>query len=172
MDDREHPHLLFPPQYNVEWAIFSPDGHWMAFDSDESGRTEVYVAPYPSLAPRERISAEGGLHPLWAPDGRELYYRAGTSVEELQQGGLVGRALARRSRVMAVPIETKPELKAGKARMLFEGPYFESGHDFAITPDGRGFILIRESESQSGPKEMHIVLNWFEELKQRVPVRN
>ncbi len=54
--------------------------------------------------------------------------------------------------------------------MLFEGPYFESGHDFAITPDGRGFILIRESESQSGPREMHIVLNWFEELKQRVPV--
>jgi hypothetical protein len=70
---------------------------------------------------------------------------------------------------MAVSIETRPEFKAGRPRMLFEGPYFESGHDFAITPDGRGFILIRERESEFGPKEMHVVLNWFEELKQRVP---
>jgi eukaryotic-like serine/threonine-protein kinase len=169
MDDREHRHLLFPPQYNVDWAVFSPDGHWIAFSSDESGRQEVYVAPYPSLAPEERISAHGGLHPLWAPNGRELYYRTRASLEELQQQGSGGRALAERSRVMAVSIETRPEFKAGRPRMLFEGPYFESGHDFAITPDGRGFILIRESESEFGPKEMHVVLNWFEELKQRVP---
>jgi len=150
-------------------GLFSPDGHWIAFDSDESGRPEVYVAPYPRLAPQERISAKGGLHPLWAPDGRELYYRSRTSLGELQQTGAGGRALAERSRVMAVPIETKPEFKAGKPHMLFEGPYFESGHDFAITPDGRGFILIRESEAESGPKEMHVVVNWFEELKRRVP---
>jgi hypothetical protein len=70
---------------------------------------------------------------------------------------------------MAVPIETKPNFKAGQPRMLFEGPYFESGHDFAVTPDGRGFILIRESDSQSGPNELQVVVNWFEELKQRVP---
>jgi eukaryotic-like serine/threonine-protein kinase len=164
LDDRQHPHLLFPPQYNVEWAILSPDGNWIAFDSDESGRPEVYVAPYPSLAPRERISTEGGLHPLWASDGRELYYRTAAKVEELEQ-----RALAQRSRVMAVSIETKPVFKAGQPRMLFEGPFFASGHDFAVTPDGRGFILIRESDSQSGPNELHIVLNWLEELKQRVP---
>jgi eukaryotic-like serine/threonine-protein kinase len=169
MDDREHPRLLFPPQFNIDWVTFSPDGHWIAFDSDESGRPEVYVAPYPSLAPRERISVKGGLHPLWAPDGRELYYRSRASLEELQQMGSGGRALAERSRVMTVSIETRPEFKAGKPHMLFEGPYFESGHDFAVTPDGRGFILIRESESESGPKEMHVVVNWFEELKQRVP---
>ena len=80
------------------------------------------------------------------------------------------RSLGQRSRVVAVPIATKPTFKAGQPRMLFEGLYFASGHDFAITPDGRGFILIRESESQSGPNEMHIVVNWLEELKQRVPV--
>jgi hypothetical protein len=51
--------------------------------------------------------------------------------------------------------------------MLFEGPYFESGHDIAITPDGKGFILIRETDSQTGPKQIEAVVNWLEELKQR-----
>lgn len=164
MDDREHPHLLFPKQYNVEWAILSPDGHWIAFNGDESGRSEVYVAPFPSLAPRQRISTEGGLHPLWSPDGHELYYRSAANLENLAH-----RALAQRTRVMAVPIETKPTFKAGKPRLLFEGPYFESGHDIAVTPDDRGFVLIRESESQSSPNELQVVVHWFEELNQRVP---
>jgi Tol biopolymer transport system component len=164
MDHRQHPRLLFPPQYDVDWATVSPDGGWIAFSGDESGRAEVYVAPFPGLAPRERISTDGGMHPLWSPDGRELYYRTGVNTEEMEQ-----RALAQRTRVMAVPIETKPTFKAGKPRMLFEGPYFESGHDIAVTPDGRGFILVRESDSQSVPNEIRIVLHWFEELKQRVP---
>ncbi len=162
LDDRAHPRLLFPDQYNVEWAIVSPDGKWIAFNGTESGRSEVYVAPFPGLAPRERISTDGGMHPLWSPDGRELYYRTGVSMEELEH-----RALAQRSRVMAVSIETKPELKAGSPRMLFEGPYFESGHDIAVTPDGKGFILIREGESHTDPAEMLVVVHWFEELKQR-----
>ena len=166
LHDREHPRMIFPPEYDVEWAILSPDGKWIAYDSDESGKPEVYVAPYPAIAPRERISTNGGLHPLWAPDGRELYYRTGASPEELEQ-----RALAQKTRVMAVPIETKPAFKAGQPRMLFEGPYFESGHDIAVTPDGKGFILIRETDTQTGPREIEVVVNWPEELKQRVQVR-
>ena len=166
LQDREHPRMLFPAEYNVEWAILSPDGKWIAFDGDESGKPEVYVAPYPAMAPRERISTDGGLHPLWSPDGRELYYRTGASPEELEQ-----RALAQKSRVMAVSIETKPAFQAGRPRMLFEGPYFESGHDIAVTPDGKGFILIRETDSQTGPKGIEAVVNWSEELKQRVQVR-
>lgn len=164
MDDRQHPRLLFPQQYSVESARVSPDGKLIAFNGEESGRSEVYIAPFPSLAPRERISTDGGMHPMWSPDGRELYYRTGINTEEMEH-----RALAQRTRVMAVPIETKPILKVGKPRLLFEGPYFESGHDIAVTPDGRGFILIRESDSQSGPNELRVVLHWFEELKQRVP---
>ncbi len=164
LEDREHPHLLFPPQYNVEWAILSPDGQWIAFNGDETGRPEVYVAPFPSLAPRQRISTEGGMHPLWAPDGRELYYRTTANLQDLEH-----RALAQRTRVMAVPIETKPTFKAGQPHLLFEGPYFHSGHDIAVTPDGRGFVLIRESEPQSGPNQLQVVVHWFEELKQRVP---
>ena len=107
------------------------------------------------------------LHPLWAPDGRELYYRTGASPEELEQ-----RALAQKTRVMAVSIETKSAFKAGQPRLLFEGPYFESGHDIAVTPDGKGFILIRESDTQTGPREIQVVVNWLEELKQRAHTRN
>jgi hypothetical protein len=55
--------------------------------------------------------------------------------------------------------------------MLFEGPYFESEHDIAVTPDGKGFILIRENDT-TGPKEIEVVVNWPEELKQRAPARN
>jgi Tol biopolymer transport system component/tRNA A-37 threonylcarbamoyl transferase component Bud32 len=167
LHDREHPRVLFPNEYDGEWAILSPDGKWIAFDGDESGKPEVYVAPYPAIAPRQRISTDGGLHPIWSPDGRELYYRTGTSPEELEQ-----RALAQKSRVMAVWIETKPAFKAGQPRLLFEGPYFESGHDIAVTPDGKGFILIRESDTQTGPREMQVVVNWLEELKQRAHTRN
>ena len=162
LNDREHPRLIFPPEFNVEWAILSPDGKWVAYDSSESGKPEVYVAPYPAIAPRERISKDGGLHPLWSPDGRELYYRTGETPEELEQ-----RALAQKTLVMAVPIETKPTFQAGQAKKLFEGPYFESGHDIAVTPDGKGFILIRELETQAGPREMQVVLNWTEELRQK-----
>jgi len=164
--DRQHARLIFPAKYNVEWAVLSSDGKWIAYDSDESGRPEVYVAPYPALEPRERISTEGGLHPLWAPDGRNLYYRMGTTVEDMEQ-----RFLGQKSRIMAVSIETKPTLKVGQPRMLFEGPYFESGHDIAVTPDGKGFILIRENDT-TGPREIEVVVNWPEELKQRAPVAN
>ena len=166
LKDREHARMIFPAKYSVEWAILSPDGKWIAYDSDESGRPEVYVAPYPALEPRERISTDGGLHPLWSPDGRELYYRMGTSPEEMEQ-----RYLGQKTRIMAVSIDTKPALQAGKPRMLFEGPYFESGHDIAVTPDGKGFILIRENDT-AGPREMQVVVNWTAELRQRVRAGN
>lgn len=104
------------------------------------------------------------MHLLWAPDGRELYYSTAANMEDLEH-----RALGQHTRVMAVSVETKPTFKAGQPRLLFEGPYFASGHHIAVTPDGRGFILIRESESQSGQNELRVVVHWVEELKQRVP---
>ena len=166
LQDRQHARLLFPPKYNVEWAALSPDEKSIAYDSDESGRPEVYVAPYPALEPRERISTDGGLHPLWAPGGRELYYRMGTTAEDMEQ-----RFLGQKTRVMAVSVETKPVFKAGHPRMLFEGPYFESGHDIAVTPDGKGFVLIRENDT-TGPRGMEVVVNWTDELKQSVQAPN
>lgn len=162
MDGDRKPRPLFATPFAEEWAQISPDGRWIAYDSDDSGRAEVYVAPFPGLGSKVRVSTEGGLHPQWSPNGRELYYRTGSG-EEAQ------RPLGQRVKLMALPIETSPAFKAGTPHMLFEGPFFDSGHDYAVTPDGKGFIFIRESQPASGPGELKVVLNWFEELKRRVP---
>jgi len=70
----------------------------------------------------------------------------------------------------AVPVEAKDTFQAGKPHTLFEGPYFSSFHDYAPTSDSPGFIMIRETERPTGPTELSVILNWFEELKRRVPV--
>jgi eukaryotic-like serine/threonine-protein kinase len=155
---------LLNSQFSEEWATFSPDSRWIAYSSDESGRSEVYVAPFPALSPRTRVSVEGGEHPFWSPDGRQIYYRTGPNLLAIHE-----RTTAAVSRIMAVSISTTPELAAGQPHMLFEGPYFDSGHDWAITPDGKSFIFMRDKAGQSGGNEMRVVLNWMEELKSRVP---
>jgi serine/threonine-protein kinase len=157
---------LLDNQFDNEWAILSPDSKWIAYNSDESGQQEVYVAPYPSMSPRTRVSISGGRHPLWSPDGRELYYRTSASLAAVTE-----RALSVNTKVIAVSVESAPGLKIGTPHELFEGPYFNSGHDWAITPDGRAFLFIRDKEGQNGPGEMNVVLNWFEELKRKAPVK-
>lgn len=155
---------LVQSPFQVEFASWSPDGRSIAYNTDESGRQEVYVVSFPGAGNKTRISSDGGMHPLWAPSGRELYYRAAPSMESLS-----ARAFTEHVRVMAVPVETSPTFKAGTPRMLFQGPYFSSGHDYAVMPDGRGFIMIRESESQSGPTEMRVILNWSQDLGNPAP---
>ena len=129
---------------------FSPDGRWLAYYSDESGRGETYVRSFPNPEQRKvDISTEGSEPGLaWAPDGRELFYLNG-------------------NRMMVVDIETETDFIAGTPRVLFEAP-FPVSSDFDITPDGQRFLMIRIGEQQAG--QINIVLNWFEELKARVPV--
>jgi Tol biopolymer transport system component len=146
-----------------DWGQISPDGLWIAYNSDESGRQEVYVATFPKLESKVKVSTEGGRHPQWSPNGRELYYREGATAE-------IPRPLSQRVKLMAVPVETSPAFKAGTPHMLFQGPFFDSDHDYAVTPDGKGFIFIRESQPESGPSELKVVLNWGNELRGRVPV--
>ncbi len=85
-------------------TAFSPNGRWLAYASDESGRDEIYVQPYPEASRRWTISTNGGRAPLWSPQGDELYYR-------------------HENRVMVVPVETEPTFSNGAPRMLFEGSY-------------------------------------------------
>ena len=137
--------------------MFSPDGRWLAYVSDESGRYEVYVQPYPGPGGKWQISTGGGKEPLWARDGRELFYRNG-------------------EQMMAVEITTEPTFSAGTPRLLFEGTYL-SGTVFLayydVSPDGQRFLMVQASEQQaSDPTQINVVLNWFEELKQRVPTGN
>jgi Tol biopolymer transport system component len=133
---------------------FSPDGRWLAYVSDESGRNEVYVQPYPGPGGKWQISTEGGKEPVWNPNGRELFYRSG-------------------DKMMAVDIATQPSFAAGKPRMLFEGPYDPPPVPIAnydVSPDGQRFLMLKSTEqAQSAPTQINLVLNWFEELKQKVP---
>jgi eukaryotic-like serine/threonine-protein kinase len=136
---------------------FSPDGHWLAYISDESGRYEIYVQPYPGPGGKWQISTEGGSEPVWNPNGRELFYRTG-------------------DKMMAVEIATQPGFAAGTPRMLFEGPY-EPGPfpivNYDVSSDGQRFLMLKRSEQeQAAPTQINVVLNWFEELKQKVPTGN
>ena len=133
---------------------FSPDGRWIAYTSNESGRTEVYVRPYPGPGGKWQISTEGGGEPVWNPKGRELFYRSG-------------------QKMMAVDYTEQPEFSAGKPKMLFEGPYVPSPRslaDYDVTPDGQRFLMLKNAEQKPG--EISVVLNWTEELKQKVPAGN
>ncbi|MFY9530722.1 MAG: protein kinase [Candidatus Acidiferrales bacterium] len=151
-DRKAQPFLRTP--FNESVPRFSPDGRWLAYTSDESGRYEIYVQPYPGPGGKWLISTEGGTEPAWNPNGRELFYRSG-------------------DKMMAVEIATQPSFAAGKPRMLFEGRYEPAPAPIAnydVSPDGQRFLMLKRSESAGeAPTQINVVLNWFEELKRRVP---
>ncbi len=153
LNDRKAQPFLRTP-FNEGAPRFSPDGRWLAYTSDESGRPEIYVQPYPGPGGKWQISTEGGTEPVWNPNGRELFYRIG-------------------DRMMAVDITTQPGFAAGKSRMLFEGQYVPTPvmfPNYDVTPDGQRFLMLKPTEQvQSEPNQINVVLNWFEELKQKVP---
>jgi Tol biopolymer transport system component/tRNA A-37 threonylcarbamoyl transferase component Bud32 len=140
-------------RFNEGAPRFSPDGRWLAYFSDESGRREIYVQPYPGPGGKWQISTEGGTEPVWNPNGRELFYRSGNNM-------------------MAVDIATQPSFTTGKPRMLFEGVYEPAGGSvpyYDVSPDGQRFLMLKPVEQAAGPRQINVVLNWFEELKQKVP---
>jgi hypothetical protein len=136
----------------------------MAYVSDESGRREIYVRPFPEVSKGKcQVSIGGGDNPLWSPDGLELFYRNDDSA-------------------MAVSVKTEPTFTPGKPQKLFSGKYVTSSSSGDIPPwdisrDGKRFLMITPptvagSESASaGPRKINLILNWFEELKKRVPVK-
>jgi eukaryotic-like serine/threonine-protein kinase len=140
--------------FNESVPKFSPDGNWLVYVSDESGRYEIYVQPYPRPGGKLQISTEGGTEPVWNPNGRELFYRNG-------------------DKMMAVDIATQPSFAAGKPRMLFEGKYQPTpgtAPNYDVSPDGQRFLMLKPSGSaEAAPTQINVVLNWFEELKQKVP---
>ena len=155
-DRKAQPFLRTP--FNESVPSFSPDGHWLAYISDESGRFEVYVQPYPGPGGKYQISTEGGTEPVWNPKGGEIFYRSG-------------------DKMMAVDVSTQGTFTAGKPRMLFQGPYMLTQITFPyydVSPDGQRFLMIKPGvqTSTSSLAQIVVVQNWFEELKQKVPSGN
>jgi serine/threonine-protein kinase len=151
-DRKAQPFLRTP--FNESAPQFSPDGHWLAYVSNESGHNEIYVQPYPGPGGKWQISTEGGTEPVWNRNGRELFFRDG-------------------NKMMAVDIATQPNFAGGKPRVLFEGPYVPTPATFPnydVSLDGQRFLMLKPvASAEAAPTQINVVLNWFEELKRRVP---
>jgi Tol biopolymer transport system component len=130
----------------------SPDGKWLAYVSGKSGRNEVYIQPFPNRGSQQKVSSDGGDFPVWARDGKVLFYRIG-------------------NKMMAVAIDAQSG-KPGASQMVFERDY-KQGRSFAwydVAGDGR-FLVIGESQPQVRLTQINIILNWFEDLKRQVPIK-
>ena len=135
----------------VEWgAAFSPDGHWVAYTSDEQGQYDVYVQPYPTTGESVQVSTEGGEAPVWSQSSNELFYRNGR-------------------KWMAASFTTSPTLSFEVPRVLFEGHYLNiEGVEYDVSPDGQRFLLLKPIEESFSRTQLNVVTNWFEELKRKV----
>jgi len=158
---------LMAESYNERDPAISPDGRWIAYSSDESGRIEIYVRPFPNVDDGKwLISTRGGEFPIWAPDGRELYYDAYPD------------------QMMVVTVETKPAFAAGNPEVLFRSDYVLASHGgsdpspYDISPDGQRFLMIKEEkQAQEGAEVVEIppitglivVDNWDEVLEGLAP---
>ena len=145
-----------------QYPDLSPDGRWIAYVSNESGKSEVYVQPFPDLGSRHQISTDGGTAPAWSRDGRELFY---TTTETF--GGQ-----ATLTRMMAVTVATAPTFVASTPRLLFEGRYGATGilRPYDVSVDGQRFLMVKQKErAPVSASQMVLVQNWLEELKARVP---
>ena len=151
LDGDRTPELFLRTDANEFRPVFSPDGGWIAYESDESGRDEIYVRPFPASDGKWQISTGGGTAPRWAPDGSELFY-----LEE--------------NRMMSVPVTIGTSFQPGTPSVLFthDNP---SGPPpaYSVSPDGIRFVMLQPSEKETPPGQINVVLNWFEELKRLVP---
>jgi serine/threonine-protein kinase len=130
---------------------FSPDGQWIAYSSNRDGEFQIYVRPYPAMDRIIPISREFGEEPVWSVSGDELFYR-------------------NRDKWMVVSISTEPEFAAGTPQVVFQGPYGQvSGLSYDVAPDGQRFLVLQPQYDDSQVRELHVVTNWFEELKRLVP---
>ena len=154
------PEAFLATPFQERGPTFSPDGRWVAYVSDESGRDEVYVRPYPGPGGQVIISTDGGEEMVWSRDGSELFYRNG-------------------DQLMVVAVSTGETFSAQAPAPLFNAPYaFDDAGggagnpNYDISPDGQQFIFVEQDPLSGavGSAPINVVINWFEELKERVPV--
>ena len=130
----------------------SPDGRWLAYTSNITGRSEVWVQPYAGPGAPVRVSPNGGVEPLWEREGRELYYVEG-------------------NQMMSVPVRPGPTFEFEPAEPLFEHRYARvTIPSYDVGPDGR-FLMIKPSGPPPGTAPISVVLNWTGLLSRRLTTR-
>ena len=149
---KAEPRPLLDSEFNEMIPAVSPDGRWIAYQSNESGSPEIYVVSYPDLRGKKRVSSGGGDEPKWSPDGRRLYFKSGRDV-------------------MGLDVAPGPDFAFSEPKPLFSGNYWgflqQAWPSYCVAPDGR-FLMIEERAADSG-LQINVVLNWFEDLKRLAP---
>jgi eukaryotic-like serine/threonine-protein kinase len=132
--------------FNNYSPTLSPDGRWLAYVSDESGRPEVYVRPYPGPGGRWQVSLDGGQEPVWSPAGGEIFFRSG-------------------DRMMAATVRTQPGFEVEGRTPLFTGSYDQASRyrDYDVTRDGRTFVMLQPAQSTA--LSVFVTLNWFDQFR-------
>jgi serine/threonine-protein kinase len=152
-DKKASPHIVIPPSAQ-SGSRFSPDGKWMAYESNETGRAEVYVEPYPRTGQRFQITKNGGSRPVWAPDLSRLFFDDNNGNP---------------ARMFSVNIRTQPTFTSSEPQALpvtaFIQPRGTYRRQWDITPDGRQFVVMFEQAPI--PPQIEIVSNWFDQLRRR-----
>jgi serine/threonine-protein kinase len=136
-------------------GVVSPNGRFLAYGTDESGRAEVYVRDFPGPGGRWQVSTAGGEEPHWSANGRELFYR-------------------NNDLFMVAGVDTRAAFQASTPALLFKGVYnirTTTLLSFAVDPKGDRFLMIRPVNEEGEASRVHVVLNWFEELKQRMAAK-
>jgi dipeptidyl aminopeptidase/acylaminoacyl peptidase len=148
--------FLVQTNFATAHAVFSPDGRWIAYESDESGANQIYVIPYPGPGGRNQVSIDGGSQPQWSPQGDELFFLSGT-------------------RMMVADVQTEAGFQAGNPRQLFEsaallaaGPQNSTAFQYAVAADGEQFLML-STGGTSGDQQLRVVENWVDELGREVP---
>ena len=155
------PQLFLKSPSSLSHPAISPDGRWLAYSSDESRRSEVYVQPFPGPGDKTRVSLDGGTEPVWARDGRELFFA------QLRTGEA-------RVTMMATDVDTAHGFVPGRPRALFSGNYASlspvSAYD--VSTDGTRFITTKQMDNGERPAtQIEIALNWTDELRRVLPRR-
>jgi serine/threonine-protein kinase len=145
-DGRRQARAWLETPHTESAAAFSPDGRWMAYVSDESGRQEVYVRPFPGPGGRFQVSSNGGAEPVWTREGREIIYRRGAEF-------------------VAAEVQTDPTFAVAGSQVLFSADYARGGREdapfeYAATKDGNSFYVIRPIPALKADYELAIVTNW------------
>jgi eukaryotic-like serine/threonine-protein kinase len=132
-----------------EWgARVSPDGRWIAYISNESGRDEVYVQPFPGPGAKRLVSEVGGTNPLWSRNGRELFFRNA-------------------GEFLVAAVETAGGFTSGKPAAMFSGRYRLTGRDYDVSADGTRFVMMRNDDPRT-TTTINVLLNWRKALAKRL----
>jgi Tol biopolymer transport system component len=151
LDSLQAPRPLLQSPFNVRWGRLSPDGRWLAYASDESGREEVYVVPYPGPGGKWQVSTAGGSFPQWRGDGKELFFQGADQS------------------IMAVDVRAGTTFEVGVPKLLFKTTLTQGwypGYRWAVSRDGQRFLINTPSGAVPAGRFM-VVTNWTTELRRK-----